>query len=69
MRRLILLLSTVALVLWSAAPAMAGSPEALDWLRAHQSADGGFAGDFDSASGLGATMEAVFAIVAGGYLI
>jgi hypothetical protein len=66
MRRLILLLSTVALVLWSAAPAMAGSPEALDWLRAHQSADGGFAGDFDSASGLGATMEAVFAIVAGG---
>lgn len=66
MRRLILLLSTAALVLSSAAPAMAGSLEALDWLRAHQSADGGFAGDFDSASGLGATMEAVFAIVAGG---
>jgi hypothetical protein len=66
MRRLILLLSTAALVLSSAAPAMAGSPQALDWLRAHQSADGGFAGDFDSASGLGATMEAVFAIVAGG---
>ncbi len=66
MRRLILLLSTVILALWSAAPAAAGSPEALDWLRAHQSADGGFAGDFDSASGLGATMEAVFAIVAGG---
>jgi hypothetical protein len=66
MRRLILLLSTAALLLWSVALAMAGSPEALDWLRVHQSADGGFAGDFDSASGLGATMEAVFAIVAGG---
>jgi hypothetical protein len=66
MRRLILLLSTAALVLWSVAPAMAGSPEVLDWLRAHQSADGGFAGDSDSASGLGATTEAVFAIVAGG---
>jgi hypothetical protein len=66
MRRLILLFTTAVLVLSSAAPAMAGSPEALDWLRAHQSADGGFAGDFDSASGLGATMEAVFAIVAGG---
>jgi hypothetical protein len=66
MRRLILLFSTVVLVLSSAAPAMAGLPEVLDWLRAHQSADGGFASDFDSASGLGATMEAVFAIVAGG---
>jgi hypothetical protein len=66
MRYSILLFSVVCLILWSVAPAMAGSPEALDWLRAHQSADGGFAGDFDSASSLPATMEAVFAIVAGG---
>jgi len=66
MKRLFLLLITVSLMLGSAVPAWAGSPEALDWLRTQQSADGGFAGDFDSASSLNATMEAVFAIVAGG---
>ncbi len=66
MKRLFLLLSVTTLILWSVAPAMAGTPEALDWLRAHQSADGGFAGDFDSASSVSATAEAVFAIVAGG---
>lgn len=66
MRRLILLLGVTTLVLWSVVPAVAGSSEALDWLRAHQSSDGGFAGDFDSTSSLGATMEALFAIVASG---
>jgi len=66
MRRLFLIISVITVVLWSTLPAMAGSPEALDWLRTRQNADGGFAGDFDSASSLGATMEAVFAIIAGG---
>jgi hypothetical protein len=66
MRHLILLLGVVILILWSIVPVMAGTPEALDWLRAHQSADGGFGDDFDSGSSLGATMEAVFAIVGGG---
>lgn len=66
MRRLILLYSLGILIFGSAPPAIGGTPEALDWLRARQSADGGFAGDFDGASSLGATMEAIFAIVGGG---
>jgi prenyltransferase beta subunit len=66
MRRLIWMLSVTMLILWLAAPAVAGTPEAIDWLRARQSADGGFAGDFDTASALGSTMEAVFAMVAAG---
>jgi hypothetical protein len=66
MRRLLLLLSAVLLFLPNATPAAAGVPEALDWLRAHQASDGGFAGDFDDSSSLSATMEAVFAIVAAG---
>ncbi|UCC88911.1 MAG: terpene cyclase/mutase family protein [Anaerolineales bacterium] len=66
MRHLILLCSVGILVLWSVMPVVAGSPEALDWLRAHQNPDGGFAGDFDSTSSLGATIEAIFAIVGGG---
>jgi hypothetical protein len=66
MKRLILLLSAMTLVLWNVAPAMAGAPEALDWLRAHQGADGGFAGDSGGVGNLSATMEAVFAMVAGG---
>jgi hypothetical protein len=44
-------------------PAAADGPGALDWLRSKQAADGGFAGDSDEASSLGATVEAVFAIV------
>ncbi|MFQ5578683.1 MAG: prenyltransferase/squalene oxidase repeat-containing protein, partial [Anaerolineae bacterium] len=47
-------------------PAMADTPAALDWLRQKQAPDGGFAGDFDEASSVGATVEAVFAIVAAG---
>lgn len=66
MKRLFLIIGVMILVVWSAVPAIAGSPEALDWLRAHQGTDGGFAGDFDNTSSLGATMEAVFAITAGG---
>jgi hypothetical protein len=66
MRRLILQLGVVILIMWGVAPARAGSPEALDWLRARQGTDGGFASDFEVASSAGATMEAVFAIVAGG---
>ena len=66
MRRLIMLVSVVVLILWSVVPALAGAPEALDWLRARQNADGGFAGDSGGASDLSATIEAVFAIVAGG---
>ncbi len=66
MRHLAVLLGVIILIGGSVVPLMAGSPEALDWLRAHQGADGGFAGDFDEASSLAATMEAIFAIVAGG---
>ncbi len=66
MRNTKILLSVVVLILWSIAPAVAGMPEALDWLRARQGADGGFAGDFDGVSNLDATMEAVFAVVGGG---
>jgi hypothetical protein len=65
-RRLILLFGVAVLLAWSIAPAAAGVPEALDWLRARQGADGGFAGDSGSASSAPATVEAVFAIVSGG---
>ncbi len=66
MKRLIWLFCLLTLIVWNVAPASAGAPEALTWLRAHQNADGGFSGDSGSASDPSATVEAIFAIVAGG---
>jgi hypothetical protein len=66
MKRLIWLFCLLTLIMWNVAPASAGAPEALTWLRAHQNADGGFSGDSGSASDPSATVEAIFAAVAGG---
>jgi hypothetical protein len=66
MKRLIWLFCLFTLIVWSVAPALAGAPEALTWLRARQNADGGFSGDSGSASDPSATVEAIFAGVAGG---
>lgn len=59
-------LSAALLLATAVGPALAGAPEGLDWLRARQNDDGGFGGDFDTASSPGATAEAVLAIVAAG---
>lgn len=56
----LLLLSSLLL---TALPALAGAPEAMDWLREQQNDDGGF-GDPDST--VGNTADAVQAIVAAG---
>jgi hypothetical protein len=66
MKRLIGLFCLFALIVWNVAPALAGAPEALAWLRARQSPDGGFAGDSGGAGDPSATIEAIFAGVAGG---
>jgi len=66
MKRLIGLFCLFALIVGNVAPALAGAPEALTWLRARQSPDGGFAGDSGGAGDPSATIEAIFAGVAGG---
>ena len=66
MKRLIWLVCVFTLIVWSVVPALAGAPEAVAWLRARQNPDGGFAGDSGSASDSSATIEAIFAGVAGG---
>jgi len=66
MKRLIWLFCLLTLIMWNVASALAGAPEALTWLRARQNADGGFSGDSGSASDASATVEAIFAGVAGG---
>jgi hypothetical protein len=66
MKRLIWLFCVLTLIAWNVTPALAGAPEALTWLRARQNADGGFSGDSGNASDPSATVEAIFAGVAGG---
>ena len=66
MKRLIWLFCLLTLIVWNVTPALAGAPEALTWLRARQTTDGGFSGDSGSASDPSATVEAIFAGVAGG---
>jgi hypothetical protein len=66
MKRLIWLLCLFTMLVWNVTPALAGAPEALAWLRARQNADGGFAADSGGASDPSATVEAIFAGVAGG---
>ena len=60
----LLILVIFSLLAGSVLPTAADGPDALDWLRDKQADDGGFAGDFEDTSSLGATVEAVFAIVA-----
>lgn len=64
LRRILPILILLIYLLTSALPIAADGPAALDWLRSKQAQDGGFAGDFDDASSLGATVEGIFAIVA-----
>ena len=66
LKRLFILIISLFCLWATAFPALADVPEALDWLRSKQAADGGFAGDFDQASSVGATVEAILAIVAAG---
>ncbi len=66
MKRLIWLFCMFSLIVWNVAPALAGAPEALAWLRARQNTDGGFSGDTGSAGDPSATVEAILAGVAGG---
>lgn len=51
-----------ALILWAVGAVSAGAPEALDWLRDQQNADGGFG----QPSGIGATIDAILAMTAAG---
>jgi hypothetical protein len=66
--RFLMTLFVLFSLLWTALPAVAGAPEALDWLRTQQNDDGGF-GDpgFGSPdSTVGNTADAVQAIAAAG---
>jgi len=61
------IVSTLLILTWlivAVLPAAADGPAGLDWLRTKQAQDGGFAGDFDQASSVGATVEAILAMAA-----